>query len=109
MIVPHEQPRDSRQMRTFPAQGTPHKYAAYLARVIRGSSACWLWPSQHARVPAFDMALAVIANRICARRIIGDNVSPLTSARAAIMVLSPPRGSYGKPDARAPGSVSEVR
>jgi hypothetical protein len=27
-----------------------------VAGVMRGSSAIWLWPSQHTRVPAFDMA-----------------------------------------------------
>jgi len=30
---------------------------------MRGSSAIWLRPSQHTRVPAFDMAWAVPAER----------------------------------------------
>ena len=32
-----------------------------VARVMRGASAVWLWPSQHTHVPAFDMACAVPA------------------------------------------------
>jgi hypothetical protein len=89
-----------RQMRTFPAHRTPHKYAACRCQSdeeARQRSDCG---PAGTRVPAFDMREpSQQKSRICAPdqsggsvdTTIDDNVSPLTPARAGTMVLSPPR------------------
>ena len=89
-----------------------------VARVMRGSSAI-LWRNQIRAYPPSIWREPSQQKEPDLRSpdqsggsvdaIIGDNVSPLAPARAGTMVLFPAPGSYGKPDAPAPGSASEAR
>jgi hypothetical protein len=99
-------------MRTFPAQSTSYKYAECRCRSDEGlvSDLAAAQPA-HARARLrYGVSRPSKKSRICARRIskggsvdaiTGDNISPLTSARAGTMVLFPAPGNYRMPPRRA--------
>jgi hypothetical protein len=106
-------------MRTFPAQSTPHKYAEFRCQSDEGLvSDLAVAQPVHARTRLrYGVSRPSRKSRICARRIsqggsvdavIGDNVSPLTRARAGTMVFSPAWAATGSRMPRAPGSASEA-